>query len=207
MPSPVGQRSRPRRLTQAERREATRTALLEATIECLVEFGYKNTTTGRVAELAGLSRGAQLNYFRSKAELVSAAVAHLAEKRIAEVSSLVEKLPEKSDRLPAMLDLLWEIHQGDIFDATLDLWVAARTDTELRAPLVELERDVMRRSLAVAAEALPERAARPGFADDLEAVLAMLRGLAMVRTTSGESRRGMSRRWAVARERLLRMLD
>ena len=54
-----------RRRTQAERREETRTALLDATIECLVEFGYAKTTTGRIADLAGVSRGAQIPYFRT----------------------------------------------------------------------------------------------------------------------------------------------
>jgi AcrR family transcriptional regulator len=74
-----------RRRTQAERREETRTALLDATIECLVTYGYAKTTTGRVAELAGVSRGAQTSYFRSRAELVGAAIGHLAEQRIESV--------------------------------------------------------------------------------------------------------------------------
>ena len=39
-----------KRRTQAERRAATRGALLDATIDCLVEFGYANTTTNRIVE-------------------------------------------------------------------------------------------------------------------------------------------------------------
>jgi len=39
-----------RRRTQEERRAATRAALLDATIECVVEDGYAGTTTTRVVE-------------------------------------------------------------------------------------------------------------------------------------------------------------
>ena len=39
------------RRTQAERSAAMRTRLLDATIECLVTYGYAGTTTPRVAEL------------------------------------------------------------------------------------------------------------------------------------------------------------
>ena len=73
-------RSRVRR-TQAERSAAMRTRLLDATVECLVTYGYAGTTTQRVAELAGVTRGAQVHHFRSKEDLVVAAIEHLAEQR------------------------------------------------------------------------------------------------------------------------------
>jgi AcrR family transcriptional regulator len=193
-------------MTQAQRREATSTALLDATIECLVDYGYANTTTARVADLAGVSRGAQLNYFRSKADLVSAALAHLAEKRIDEFRGLIAALPQDADRLPAILDALWDAHQGDVFDATLELWVAARTDEELRRGLPAVERRVMRRSLTAAAEAFPDRASQPEFRDDVEFALASIRGLALLRAASGGSPKTVQRHWPGVRERLLRVL-
>lgn len=206
MPPRSQPRPRTPRLTQAERREATRKALLDATIECLVEFGYANTTTTRVADLAGLSRGAQLNYFPSKSALVSAAVAHLAAKRIDELRALVDTLPEEADRMPALLDALWDAHQGDIFDATLELWVAARTDAELRAELVALERDVMKAAMAVAVQAMPDFSSQPTRRDDLEFALATVRGLALLHAANGADSGTADRRWTVARERLLRAL-
>jgi AcrR family transcriptional regulator len=42
------------RRTQAERREGTRVALLEATIASLVELGYTRTPTTEVVRRAGL---------------------------------------------------------------------------------------------------------------------------------------------------------
>src|ERR1700682_1902920 len=56
------------RRSQAERSATTRDALLDATIACLVEDGYANTTTSRVAERAGVSRGAHLHHFQTRRE-------------------------------------------------------------------------------------------------------------------------------------------
>lgn len=71
---------RPRR-TQEERSATTRALLLDATIDCLIEFGYANTTTARVAERAGVSRGAQVHHFTTKTALLAEAIRHLAVKR------------------------------------------------------------------------------------------------------------------------------
>ena len=48
--------SRPRR-TQAERTAETRSKLIEATVECLIDHGYSGTTTLAVCRRAGVSHG------------------------------------------------------------------------------------------------------------------------------------------------------
>jgi AcrR family transcriptional regulator len=192
------------RRTQAERRAETRAALLAATIDCLVTYGYAQTTTGRIAEMAGVSRGAQIPYFRTRAELVSVAVVHLAEERekaVHERFAGVEMTPEQA------LDVLWEEHQGPVYDAALELWVASRTDPDLRATLQDVERDVGMAIGREAKSALGEAARRPGFADDLNLALATIRGLALLRISSGESAEVLSRRWERSRERLVRLLS
>lgn len=204
---PTDRPTRPARRTQAERREATRTALLEATIECLVDHGYAGTTTARVADLAGVSRGAQVHYFENKAALVAAAVDHLAHRRIDEIRAGARELPSGPERIPALLDVLWQAHQGDVFDATLELWVAARTDPELHRGLVALEKRVARTMLEASAELLSDHADRPGIVDDVELALATVRGIALLRIASGENGRAVTRRWQAARERLLRLID
>jgi len=67
-----------RRQTNEARSARTRGKVLDATIDCLLELGYANTTTTLISERAGVSRGAQLHHFPTKAELVAAAVEHLA---------------------------------------------------------------------------------------------------------------------------------
>src|SRR3954447_1699227 len=118
---------RPRR-NQAERSAATRQALLDATLECLVEDGYANTTTTRVAERAGLSRGAHLHHFQTRDALLAAAAAHITRRRGEALSAPVDALPEGADRVAAGLDVLWRSYANPLYQAALDLWTHARTD-------------------------------------------------------------------------------
>jgi AcrR family transcriptional regulator len=131
------------RRTQEERSAATREALLEATISCLVEHGYAGTTTTRVAERAGLSRGAQMHHFQRKAPLVVAALLHLARRRRDELIERAEReLPDVEDLGAAALDIVWATFSGPLYTAALELWMAARTDDELREALLPVERDI-----------------------------------------------------------------
>lgn len=119
------------RRTQAERRALTRTRLLDATIECVLDLGYARTTTVEIARRARLSRGAQLHHFPTKAELVTAAVEHLFVRRQDEFRRAFASLPADVDRWNAAIDLLWSMVSGPTFLAWLELVVAARTDAEL----------------------------------------------------------------------------
>ncbi|MGJ0558364.1 TetR/AcrR family transcriptional regulator [Methylocystis sp.] len=190
--------------TQAQRRAETRTALLDATVQCLVTYGYAGTTTVRIAELARVSRGAQTLYFRTRAELVSAAVAYLAEQRVAAVR---ERFSQGPVSVEDALDALWEEHQGVMFHAALELWVASRTDPELREDLHRLERDVGATITGAAESAIGDLARRPGFADDLIFALATIRGLALLQISNGGSERSLDHVWAQTRARLVRVLS
>jgi AcrR family transcriptional regulator len=198
--TPSGRRAR----TQADRRAETRAALLEATIESLVSFGYAKTSTVRIAELAGVSRGAQIPYFRTRAELVGAAVAHLAEQRASAVHTHFARGPVSIEKA---LDVLWQEHQGRAFDAAVELWIASRTDPELRKSLRRAEREVMKTIAREAEAALGERARRPGFGEDLVFALATIRGLALLRISEGGNSRAVDGLWEPIRERLRRLLS
>src|SRR5215475_95934 len=79
--------------TQQQRREETRRALLDAAVQSLIEVGFARTTTLEVQRRANVSRGALLHHFPSKAELLVAAVDHLAEMRARELKELSAQLP------------------------------------------------------------------------------------------------------------------
>src|SRR3989337_1785880 len=86
------------RVPQEERSRAMRQRLLEATIECLGERGWAGTSTTLVSRRAGVSRGAQLHHFPTKADLVVAAVEHLTEVRGAELAAAARALPTGAKR-------------------------------------------------------------------------------------------------------------
>ncbi len=126
------------RRTQEQRSATTRGALLEATLDCLVDLGYARTTTTEVADRAGVSRGAQLHHYPTKAELVTAAVGHLCERLDAEFRAAIVKVPQGPSRAAFGVDLLWRMVSGRTFAAWLELAVAARTDPELERAVAAL---------------------------------------------------------------------
>ena len=126
------------RRTQAERSASTRARLLDATIECLHDLGYSRTSTPEIARRAGLSRGAQLHHFPTKAELVTHAVEHLFSRRREEFLDAFRTRTDGQEPAEAAIDILWSMVSGPTFYAWLELVVAARTDPELREPVAEL---------------------------------------------------------------------
>jgi AcrR family transcriptional regulator len=194
------------RRSQAERSASTREALLNATIACLVEDGYANTTTSRVAERAGVSRGAHLHHFQTRNALVAAAMEHLAERRGEQLLEAAEKLAEGPGRLAASLDLLWSTYASPLYQAALDLWTHARTDPELRERLTSVERDLDRQTLRLSRTLFGELAAAPGFDGQLEMAAATMRGLALLDTLHPGGKRNR-RQWPYCRERLVEMFE
>jgi AcrR family transcriptional regulator len=195
----------PRR-SQAERSASTREALLDATIACLCEDGYASTTTSRVAERAGLSRGAHLHHFQTRQALLAAAMEHLAERRGEHLMEAAAKLPEGSERLAAGLDLLWSGYASPLYQAALDLWTHARTDPELRERLAPIERDLDRQTLRLSRSLFGELAEAPGFVGLLEMAAATMRGLALLDTLQPGGRRN-SRQWPYCRAQLVAMFE
>jgi AcrR family transcriptional regulator len=147
------------RRTQAERTASTRAALLGATVEALVEHGYRGTTTSDVARRAGVSYGALLHHFPTKADLLGAAVEHLLDQRTAEFRKAMANLPPHTATRDAAIDVLWSMFQGPTFVAWLELNVAARTETELAAAIERVDRQFMETSVALYTELFPEDAA------------------------------------------------
>jgi AcrR family transcriptional regulator len=190
------------RRTQAERRATTRAALLDAALECLIEDGYAGLTTRKVAERAGVSQGTQMHYFPTRARFVAEAIRYLALKLLAEMREQ-DSVHPRSDRrrLELMLDRSWEMHTGPVFQATMELWVAARTDPEIREAMDEVARDVTRMIATGASELFPEMMSRPRAGEVLDLALATMRGLAMLRFTGDEA--DVERRWRRARGQLL----
>lgn len=170
------------RKTQDQRSADTRELLLEATVEVLFNVGYARLTTTAVCEQAGLSRGAQVYHFPSKWALVTSAVEHLAQRRLADLAEKAGSLLESDDPVGMMLDLMWDSFDGPLFFASLELWVAARTDPELRESLYEMERRLGRAIHDVWREPMIRRGLESRHAVDLVQLSGhLMRGMALQR--------------------------
>jgi AcrR family transcriptional regulator len=196
----------PQRRSQAERSATTREALLDATVACLIEDGYAHTTTTRVAERAGVSRGAHLHHFQTRSALVAAAIEHLSRRRGAELYAAAEDLPAGRGRIAAGLDLLWTSYASPLFQAALDLWADARTDPELREHLIDVERVLDRQTVELARRIFPEAGGHADFERLVETSIALIRGLAMLDTLHPGGERNRAQ-WPYARATLVRAFE
>lgn len=169
--------------TQQQRRDETRRALLDATVESLIEVGFARTTTLEVQRRAEVSRGALLHHFPSKAELLVAAVDHLAEMRARELKQLAGQLPDERAsraRTDAVLELLWQCFSGTFFQVAMELRTAARTDPELRPVLIAGERALRERIVSQARSLFGKDVAdHPGLERSLDFTLQFMIGAAM----------------------------
>lgn len=182
--------ARKTRRTQAERSALTRAQLLDATVECLSVLGYARTTTTEIADRAGVSRGAQLHHFPTKAELVITAVGHLFDRRHAEFVDAMARLPAGVPRAAAAIDLLWRMVSGPTFYAWLEIAVAARTDPELREPVASLTARFMESVRQTFADLFPApRDPNPFYDVAPFFVFALMDGLALEKIVSAEPER------------------
>ena len=194
--------ARPVRRTQAQRRAATRGALLDGTIDVLVDHGYAGLTTTLVCERAGVTRGAQAHYFATKAELVVQALSHLTDQLLADLVSKPLTVPDDPrGQYEVLLNRLWEIFSGPVCFAQSELFTAARTDADLRRHLVQFDRAVMATLADAARKVAPHLVDRPEFAPAMSTSIATIRGLQMMRAVASEC--SIRRLWPAARDQLL----
>jgi AcrR family transcriptional regulator len=193
---------RPRR-TQAERRAVTRTALLQASIVCLVDEGYANTTTRRVAERAGVSPGALQHHFANKSELLSEAVRHLRAQITQEtIAQGPPDAPSPRKRMEQLLDRIWAMRTGPLFKAQAELLLAARTDAELRATLADVQHELASLNATATAVLFPEVSDQPGFMHVIDTAQAAIRGLTLLAILDEKE---AGRAWPLTRDHIIQL--
>ncbi|OUZ12407.1 TetR family transcriptional regulator [Aeromicrobium sp. PE09-221] len=167
-------------VTRKEQLARTRAALLDAAMMSLVEHGYAGTTTQRIQDRCGVSRGALLHHFGSKAELFVAAIHHIADIRLAAIQQVAEEVDGSDDALRRVVDAIVEAQSGPPFQAAMELWTAARTDPDLLAALQPAER-----KLGAALRGVFDRYSAFDSSEDswvaFESLMAMLRGIEVTR--------------------------
>jgi AcrR family transcriptional regulator len=165
---------------QAQKSAATREQILSAAVRCIVDLGYSQTTTMKIAERAGLSRGATLHHFPSKLDIIRAAVDYLHERRLRAFRNSVNAIPEGSDRIRAATEAYWAHATHPIFVAFFELSVAARTDKELRKILRPAQKSFDEEWYKTAQEVFPEWQSDPQAFDlALALVQHLMEGIAI----------------------------
>ncbi|MBW8487604.1 TetR/AcrR family transcriptional regulator [Actinomadura sp. PM05-2] len=149
-------------------------------MECLVELGWSGTSTTEVARRAGVSRGAQQHHYRTKIELVEAALEHLLDAQRLAYETAFAILPKDRRNVAGALDLLWEVFRSREARALMELAFAARTDEELRAFCLDLNEQILEMILDTFERLFPANTLPEDFVPTmLRALFAMYVGLSV----------------------------
>ena len=186
---------RPRRQTRAEQRAATRQAIVEATIDCLMEDGYAALTTRRVAERAGIAQSTVMHHFETREALLVEAVTQvalrLAEQALANIDLAALRAPEQR---AAVLSEAWDEFTSPQALAAAQLWAAVWSEPELAPTLRQLEERIGGIIIETAFALWPELAEDPRLPPLLDATVAFTRGLVMAVPVWGHA--AVTARWA-----------
>ena len=169
---------------QAEKSAMTRSAILEATIQCLLELGYANTTTALIANYAGVSRGAMMHHFPSRISVMRAVIDYLHVLRLQEYRDLMVDIDDPQSKLTdkairESVEAAWRYVNLPSFLAYQEMLAASRTDAELRQIIEPVEKDFEKQFLNTVKAVFPhwQNLARLEGAHDM--VQFLMKGMAL----------------------------
>jgi AcrR family transcriptional regulator len=113
----------------------TRARILDCAMRLFVEIGYAEASNPRIAEEAGLTRGAMLYHFPTREALVEAAAEHIHAARSALMAEAAAKPPPGADLAEHAIDVYWAVLHAPPFVAFAELEAVARTDAAVAARL------------------------------------------------------------------------
>jgi AcrR family transcriptional regulator len=163
-----------------KRAAATRAKLLQASAELLTERGYSQLATAAIAKRAGVAHGTLFKHFDTKTGLMAGTTELVLEELIAEFLEVARELAGRPEPIDEALEAVWTLFRSDRLQATLELYVAARTDESLREalrPIFNKHRDSF---LSAARAFLPATADATQFESNVTGILATLLGGALL---------------------------
>lgn len=129
--------TRPRR-TQAERSASMRDKLSKAAFEVIKEIGFANFRTSAVSKKAGVSQGAQLHHFPTKASLTIAAMEYAYAQANKRFTKNFKAYKEGDDIIAAVIKDAKDFYMSEYFMVALDILMAGGKDQNLRDEQVRL---------------------------------------------------------------------
>lgn len=185
---------RKRRPTGAEGRVATRVAILDAAVDCLIDGGYATMSTRRVAERAGVAQSTFMHHFPSRETFLVEALGRVAQRMTEEaIADVPFDALDAEDLRSELLDQAWKAFSSPVAQAATEMWVAALHEPQLADALNQLESDITAILLGAAAVAIPDLAGDPRLVHLLDVVVSLMRGLAL--STGASDRDAVDARW------------
>lgn len=184
---------------------ATRVRILSAAMGCLIDLGVARTTTLEVQRRAEVSRGALLHHFPTHADLMEALIETIVVRNEQAVSKRLRRKSGAADPVERAIHILVDSMKEPSFLAEIELWVVARTDSELRATLVEAERRALRDRKRVLDDIFAPLRDAPAYELVVNTSLEFVRGLAVsgILRSNPQSTATLVQQWIWATRQLL----
>lgn len=125
---------RPRQ--QQTRSVVTKERVIDATLDEIFEVGYHAATTQEVASWAGVSRGALLHHFPTRADLMVAAMEALLDGGVAEIREVAGQVGRGEVSIEDFVAFAWRLFSGRFFFLSLEMITESRNDQELRQRMI-----------------------------------------------------------------------
>ncbi|MGW5438662.1 TetR/AcrR family transcriptional regulator [Nocardia asteroides] len=193
------------RQPQQERSAHTRRRILEAAAAVLAERGWAGAAVSDVTKRAGVTRGAVQHHFTDREGMLTAAIEHLLDTRIAEFHAVAREIAAGPDHTLRVIRTIVEFHQGEMFAATLQLCVAAAVDPELRPRVAAMEAQMGAKVFWSTIDLLGLDGGDPTVRTTVQAFLDSARGLGLAGFIGDDTLRRdrVTRRWAEMIDELL----
>ncbi|RDI50770.1 TetR/AcrR family transcriptional regulator [Nocardia mexicana] len=174
--------TRPHRRTQQERRAATVTKLIDATLAAIGEVGYHRASVQEICGRAGLSTGAMFRQFDSRLDLIVRTAEAIVARQLDGFRAATAQLGAADDTLDVALRFLRQAQSSALTHALREIYLAARSDDELRSRITPIAESYYRDIVSAVNEAevlanFPEQVREPLFF----AMLYVFSGEAVVR--------------------------
>jgi AcrR family transcriptional regulator len=147
------------------------------------EIGYTAATNPRIAEEAGLTRGAMLYHFPNRETLLDAAVDHIQAARLALLSAAASHAPPGADVAEHAIDAYWAALRTPPFQAFAELEAAARSDADVRARIANAQSEFDRAQVGAPFSRMLSTGAGARFQAGRDLARFMLEGLARANLT------------------------
>jgi len=123
--------------TQQKRSEGTRAKLIDAAVNLIREEGVQNFTTAKVAEAAGLTRGAIQYHFKNPKDLLREVVADIVYFLSDQLDEADLSTLDKTARLERIVELYWKGYRSDRYVVFIEVALHGRLDPELKETVAE----------------------------------------------------------------------
>jgi AcrR family transcriptional regulator len=125
-------RPRPERRKNVDRSAAPRRQILEAQIKCLDQWGYGAVTNIKVADAAGMSRGAMMHHFPTRQALIVATVESAWASQSVFRAADLAKVQSGLNRFRRVTDLSFATQRMPEGMALNEIRIGSRSDPESR---------------------------------------------------------------------------